>query len=291
MISIALPIVEAKTVNGTNNVLLDELDQYNYDTDDFGYIVYFSSEEDFTWAAQSFIPTMPTLTRAILPVWQGFSNMTCDLIISIRKDINGSDLASTSVSHNEIPGYWDEIEYIEFDFPDICVDIGETYYIVARCYCGVYDFPDDQTYAWLAKWSDVYPRGEIWGKAETSGGWNKKNNEDFCFETYGTNVEIPRLEILDITGGFRASSTIANTGRVSAIDVNWSIDLEGGFILAGGHSSGIIDEITAGAEKTIRQTTLYGIGRTTITVTVGDVTKTATGFILGPLVLGVEEIS
>jgi len=35
---------------------------------------------------------------------------------------------------------------------------------------------------------------------------------------------------------------------------------------------------------------LYGIGRTTITVTAGDATKQATGFILGPLVLNVQEI-
>ena len=70
----------------------NELDQFNYDNDDFGYMMYYYSEEDFSWLAQSFIPTMPTLTRVNLPVWQGFSNMTCDLIVSIREDINGSDL-------------------------------------------------------------------------------------------------------------------------------------------------------------------------------------------------------
>ena len=62
-------------------------------------------------------------------------------------------------------------------------------------------------------------------------------------------------------------------------------------MLAGAHTEGLIDELAPDATTTIRQSTLYGIGRTTITVTVGDATKQATGFILGPLVLGVEEIS
>jgi len=72
--------------------------------------------------------------------------------------------------------------------------------------------------------------------------------------------------------------------------VNWSIELEGGFILIGGSSEGVISELAPGATETIRQTTLYGIGRTTITVTAGDAEKQATGFILGPLVLNVQEI-
>ena len=96
------------------------------------------------------------------------------------------------------------------------------------------------------------------------------------------------LEIESINGFFRVSADIKNTGETTATNVEWSIDLEGGLILAGDHSDGVIDELAPGATKTIRQTTLYGIGMTTITVTVGDNTKQATAFILGPLVLGVN---
>ena len=95
---------------------------------------------------------------------------------------------------------------------------------------------------------------------------------------------------IDIKGGFRASAIITNTGTETITDFPWSIDLEGGLILAGEHTEGVIDELAPGAPTTIRQSTLVGIGRTTITVTVGDVTKQATAFILGRLVLGVEEI-
>jgi len=96
---------------------------------------------------------------------------------------------------------------------------------------------------------------------------------------------------IEIHGGFRVRAVITNTGSETLTDVPWSIDLDGGLILAGEHTEGVIDELAPGATKTIRQTILYGIGMTTITVTAGDVSKQATGFVLGPLVLGVEEIT
>jgi len=96
--------------------------------------------------------------------------------------------------------------------------------------------------------------------------------------------------IIEINGGFRVSADITNNGGGAAYDIPWSIDLEGGLILAGEHTEEVLDELAPGATTTIRQSTLYGIGRTTITVTAGDASKQATGFILGPLVLGVEEI-
>ena len=94
--------------------------------------------------------------------------------------------------------------------------------------------------------------------------------------------------IIEIHGGFRISAAITNTGTLT--DVPWSIDLEGGLIVAGAHTEGVIPELAPGATATILQSTLYGIGKTTITVTAGDTTKQATGFILGPLVLNVQEI-
>ena len=96
--------------------------------------------------------------------------------------------------------------------------------------------------------------------------------------------------INSINGGFRVSADIQNIGTAIANNVNWSIDLDGGLILSGSHSEGVIDELGVGETKTIRQDILYGIGRTTITVTAGDATKQATAFILGPLVLGINYI-
>ena len=94
---------------------------------------------------------------------------------------------------------------------------------------------------------------------------------------------------IEIQGGFRISTVITSCDTLN--DVNWSIDLDGGLIIAGEHTGGVIPELAAGASHTIRQSSLCGIGSTTITVTAGDATKQANGFILGPLVLGVIEIS
>lgn len=97
----------------------------------------------------------------------------------------------------------------------------------------------------------------------------------------------PEVVIDKINGGFRASAEIKNNGTGYVTDVDWYIDLEGGLILAGGYSNGTISELGAGESETVKLDSLFGIGNTVITVTAEDVTKQATGFILGPLVLGV----
>jgi hypothetical protein len=104
------------------------------------------------------------------------------------------------------------------------------------------------------------------------------------------DVKIPVVEIEKINGGFRASSDIKNNGSGVAMNIEWSIELEGGFILQGGYSDGTIATLEAGEATTVRLDNLFGIGTTTITVTAGDASKQASGFMLGPLVLDVKEI-
>jgi hypothetical protein len=98
----------------------------------------------------------------------------------------------------------------------------------------------------------------------------------------GGNIEIR------ISGGFRVSATITNTGTSTLTDVKWSIDLTGGWIiLQGQHTEDEIPELAADESKTVSQTSLFGIGPVTITVTANGATETASGFVLGPLALGV----
>ncbi len=130
-------------------------------------------------------------------------------------------------------------------------------------------YGEDDADAWLIKTD--YNGNELWNK------------------TY-TGIEIYNNINIEIKGGFRISAVIKNDGTATVTDVEWSIDLDGGLIFAGEHTEGVISELAPGATETIRQTILYGIGRTTITVTAGDAEKQATGFILGPLVLNVQEI-
>ena len=95
---------------------------------------------------------------------------------------------------------------------------------------------------------------------------------------------------VEISGGFRVSVQIANTGGETATNVDWSIGLDGDFILMGGLSDETISTHEAGESETVRLDSLFGIGNTVINVTAGDAIEQATGFILGPIVLGVEEI-
>ena len=105
-------------------------------------------------------------------------------------------------------------------------------------------------------------------------------------------VEPEEDEISNIStnGSFRVSAVYTNTGYETFIDVNWYIILEGDLILVSGHSEDCYIRITSRTVKTIRQTTLYGIRRTTMTITAGDATIQATCFFLGQIVLGLSWI-
>jgi hypothetical protein len=77
----------------------------------------------------------------------------------------------------------------------------------------------------------------------------------------------PRLEIGTITGGlFKVDVVIKNTGGIDALAVNWSITLDGGFILAGKETPGRIAGISAGGEVAISSGFILGFGKTVITV-------------------------
>jgi len=99
--------------------------------------------------------------------------------------------------------------------------------------------------------------------------------------------DLPTVTIAGVSGGFRVSATITNTGVETVYNVPWSIDLTKGFILVGRHTEDVIEELQGGESKTVTQKSLFGIGTTNIIVTAGSATETASGFVLGPLVLGV----
>ena len=103
---------------------------------------------------------------------------------------------------------------------------------------------------------------------------------------------LPEVVIDGINGGLGISINIANIGTALTNNVNWSIDVEPsiGLILSGSHTENVIDEILEGGSDTVHTIGLRGIGWITITVQVADVVKQATAFLLGPLVLRVNEI-
>ena len=81
-------------------------------------------------------------------------------------------------------------------------------------------------------------------------------------------IDVPILEIGSISGGlFKVCVVIKNNGSVDAMRVDWSVALDGGFILSGKKTSGRILNLPAGGEATISCGSILGFGKTTITAT------------------------
>ena len=97
----------------------------------------------------------------------------------------------------------------------------------------------------------------------------------------------PHLEIESISGGFGITAIIVNSGVVDAIDVNWTITLQG-LVFFGQQQTGTIAKIMPGFSPSISSGFIFGFGSVDITVTAADAEKTATGFVLGPFVLNVR---
>lgn len=107
-------------------------------------------------------------------------------------------------------------------------------------------------------------------------------------------VGTSNIEIGNITGGLLGvSATIKNIGTLDASLVNWNITLEGGIVLLGRINSGTIASLPVGETTTVADAPVIGFGRISITVTVAvadsaPVTKTASGFLLLFMVVGVK---
>jgi len=101
-----------------------------------------------------------------------------DITVSIRKDLYGSDLVSMSLSKDKVSKY---AAWVEFDFSDISVTSGSTYYIVVHADGG----DEKHYYSWRYKSFDVYGFGKGFTSIDGGGNWNTGYNWDFTFETYG----------------------------------------------------------------------------------------------------------
>lgn len=85
----------------------------------------------------------------------------------------------------------------------------------------------------------------------------------------------PEIIIYSITGGFGVNAVIKNIGSADAIDVPWSIALDGNMIFLGKSKTGTID-IKAHSSVTIGNL-VFGFSTTNIEVAAGNVTKSTTG--------------
>jgi len=103
----------------------------------------------------------------------------------------------------------------------------------------------------------------------------------------------PELDIGTITGGFGVKASVKNTGDGAATNINWTITLDGKLVFLGKSSTGIIASLAAAGEEPIKAGFILGFGKTNIVVSATcnegkTAEKTASGFVLGPFVLGVK---
>ena len=110
---------------------------------------------------------------------------------------------------------------------------------------------------------------------------NRNGNYDIFMDLVGLS---PSYEI-SVKGGFGVTATVSNTGNAAGENIPWSIDVYGGMVLLNAHKEGTIPSLQPGESTTIKSLPI-GIGKVTVEVSVGGVTKTGSGFLLGPFLLG-----
>ena len=222
--------------NCENNIIKDgdELDQYQLEMYSFGYIGRTpDSPHIYYIVAQGFTPTKSILTRVELMVSKNVTT-TYDLTLAIRDNLTGPDLISISKNPVSIPT--ENFSWIEFDFDNIKVTPGFTYYIV----CSTIDASDNR-YAWGVEIDNVYPNGTIsW--SEDGQEWYYDTWIDATFLTFGRDNYPPNAPV--IVGPHKLKPNEEGTFTVSATDpdgddVKYHIDWgDGDFETTGFNSSG-----------------------------------------------------
>jgi hypothetical protein len=134
-------------------------------------------------SAQSFIPTKSVLTRVEIMAGKN-STTTFDFTLAIRDDLLGPDLTSLSLSAAAFPT--ENFSWVEFDFTNIAVTPGTTYYIV----CSTVN-SSDNWYAVGAMLINVYPDGSVWWSVDDGSSFENDPDADLTFRTYGLDNSPP----------------------------------------------------------------------------------------------------
>ena len=191
--------------NGINTIIFnDELDQSQTNID---YWIYMESS---THLAQSFVPQLTNLTRVELFLTKdpGYPP-SLPFELAIRDSLTGINLAHKSVNSEQIP-FYPYGDWIEFDFDDISMTTGQSYYII------VYT-DGDGAYMWGCAEDNPYPYGMMYESTDGGYNWNSlPPSMDACFKTYGY-------------GGGGADLTC--DGSLSWTDVQSGSIVEGSFII------------------------------------------------------------
>jgi len=103
------------------------------------------------------------------------------------------------------------------------------------------------------------------------------------------DIPSAEIKIASIKGGFGVSATLDNNGPVNGSNIHWSINLEGNLVFFGGYKEGDILILKPGETFKIKSGLVLGFGQADITVNVAGVSKKASCFLVGPIVLNIKE--
>ena len=164
---------------GGNNDLLDQ----SQDIYEAGYALASTQ-----WLAQSFKPSLGTLTRIELLIIRE-PTTSYSVKISIRDNLLGSDIVSVTKQPGDFP-IKPIIEWTEIDFQDIYVVPGETYYIVCTT-----NNPLPNAYNWWGSGNNPYERGDAYFSYNQGSSWVTQPTIDLCFKTYGIGNQPPNKPV------------------------------------------------------------------------------------------------
>ncbi|MBN1861986.1 MAG: hypothetical protein JW840_11075 [Candidatus Thermoplasmatota archaeon] len=215
--------------------------------------------------AQSFIPQRELLTR-IQFLMAVNSSATQPCVVAIRDNLTEDDLTAISLEPSEFPVVnatptQEQLAWIDFDFQDLWVIPGQTYYIV------VYTTNITGNFYWIAgNGSNIYLNGTVLLSVDDGNTWTEFTDADGCFKTYGLRETF--LEITMTPGLFKTKFTIKNIGNYTAWDILLNFTISGGIILLGKHFNGNISELAPGEEAILSSGLILGLGKTTLSITV-----------------------
>jgi len=101
---------------------------------------------------------------------------------------------------------------------------------------------------------------------------------------YGSGSTITDLDII-IDNGKGVNAYLRNTGDTVISNIDWSLDVEDGFILFKTNPSGSIDEIAPGEIIALDRLILFGFGMITIKITINEMISSVRGLLFVNYVL------
>ncbi|HEC89674.1 MAG TPA: tandem-95 repeat protein, partial [Thermoplasmatales archaeon] len=130
------------------------------------------------WAAQSFTPTLETLTKIELYIKKtGSPSENLELLVR-ENSIDGPTIASITLPPTAISTSY---QWIEFDITDTTVTPGNNYYIILHTNGG----SASNSYYWAFSSTNTYTNGSLWFSSNSGTTWNQYTQYDTCFKTYG----------------------------------------------------------------------------------------------------------